>query len=210
MRLRLLPPAVVLSLVSALALVAPSSSAAAGPVPDPATAFAVGGPAFQRAVAIAQAVWGATPCAGDVTYSWRPLPALRNAHSTWSNPVASYGNAPANRDCHVVFNSAEQFDWPKFCTVATHEIGHLVGHDHDPAPDRLMSAIYTAPIAACAPDPEHPVPGAQTAAPASAVFRASRRSGRRVRRRCVVVRREGRKVRRCSRVRAAKRTKRRR
>jgi hypothetical protein len=197
MRLRSLLPAVVLLLVPVLS--SPPAARAADP------AFAVGSPAFDRAVAIGQAHWGVVPCGGDVSYSWGPLPAGTNAEATWSNDAEPYVNARANRRCHIVFNSTGWFDWPLFCTVVAHEIGHLVGHRHDPEPNRLMSAVYAGPIAECA----APAP-AQAAAPASqsapvattaAARRAPQQRRRRVRVGCVVVRRRGRKVRRCVRLR---------
>jgi hypothetical protein len=204
MRLRPLARSAALVLLAPVLLVAdvshgpPATSASnvrtttvARPVPEPATTFAVGSEAFNRAVAIAEAQWGRRPCGGDVSYSWAVLPDLVNGRATWTNPGTPWGNPATNRACHIALNAVAPFDWPMFCTVVAHEMGHLLGLRDEPDPGTLMSGVYTAPLAACA----EPPPAAVTAvAPVAARAARPRRV---VRRRCVITRRHGRVVRHC-------------
>jgi hypothetical protein len=115
----------------------------------PAQEFANGTPAFQQALQVATAYWGGLPCQGAVTYEWTVLEPLTNARASWHNPVDAYGNAPQNFDCRVQFNTGATFDFPAFCSVLTHELGHLHGQAHDAEAGRLMSAIYTEPTPQC-------------------------------------------------------------
>jgi hypothetical protein len=196
MRLRLLAAAVALALL-APALLTPAPSH--GAVAQPAAAFAVGSEPFNRAVAIAEAQWGRRPCGGHVSYSWDVLPELTNGHATWLNPVAPYADPSLNRNCRIVFNAVASFDWPMFCTVVAHEMGHLLGLRHAEDPRSLMAPLYTAPLAACA-EPQPAVAAAAAPGPASTARRVVRhRTVRRrtVRRRCRTVRGKHRTVRRC-------------
>jgi hypothetical protein len=142
-----------------------SATARAASVPSDQV-FPVAGADFQRAIAVAQGFWGATPCNGQVTYTWSGLEPLTNARASWSNPSSAWGNAAQNFACEVVFNRGMQFDFPMLCTVMTHEIGHLLGQQHDPNAGQLMSAIYTAPIGPCQAG-QPPAPVAQPAAAAA-------------------------------------------
>ena len=111
--------------------------------------YPVGGAAMESARAIALAHWGANPCGGTYTLVWTPLEQYTNATATWRNPTHAWDNAGANFDCRIDLNPQADYDFPKLCTVLTHEIGHLLGQQHDPNPDRLMSDYYTVPIPAC-------------------------------------------------------------
>jgi hypothetical protein len=204
------PLALALLLALLFALVARPAAAQAAS----ADAFPVGGAEFERARAIAQGHWGAVPCAGNVAYTWQGLEPLTNARASWSNPTSAWGNAAANFDCEVVFNTITAYDFPMLCTVMTHEIGHLLGHAHDPAAGQLMSAIYTTPLPECS--PAAPAPAAEQASAgqdegvawnvsepkASKKRKSTARkatSGRKSakRKRCVVRFKAGKRVRRC-------------
>jgi Matrixin len=92
---------------------------------------------------IAEAHWNLDPCHGDVSITWAKLPADQNAVSTWLNQYADYGDPDHNTQCGVTFNTRQDWDWPKFCTVFVHEFGHLAGHAHSDNPDDVMFAYYT-------------------------------------------------------------------
>jgi hypothetical protein len=144
----------------ALALLAVTSSSRADDVPA-ATRFAVGSPAMQVALGIAQANWGMEACNGQATVEWGVDAANINARSFWANPLSSYDNAAQNTQCRIVFNSTMTFSWEKFCTVLVHEYGHLTGHPHTVDGPDVMSPIYRAPLPACTnADPSEPPPPA--------------------------------------------------
>ncbi len=113
------------------------------------TNFATDSAAMGQAETIAVKHWGAVPCGGSVSVSWAVLDPTVNASSDWWNPVAAYGNAPANAQCKITLNEVQAFDWPMFCTVMVHEIGHLVGQQHTTDKTSVMYPIYTAPIPEC-------------------------------------------------------------
>lgn len=111
--------------------------------------FAVDSPAMVQAELIAVKYWNTSPCGGVVSVSWAPLDPSINAASTWWNPVAAYGNASANSQCKITLNQVQDFDWPMFCTVMVHEIGHLVGQQHSTDQTSVMYPVYVAPIPEC-------------------------------------------------------------
>jgi hypothetical protein len=79
------------------------------------------------------------------------LPARTNATSTWTNPAGQYADPTANTDCAIAFNVVASWDWPKLCSIVTHEYGHLLGHSHSPVRTDVMYPYYLAPIAGCRP-----------------------------------------------------------
>jgi Matrixin len=111
--------------------------------------FAVGSLALSDAETIAVHYWGVLPCNGVVAVSWQSLDPTINGVATWWNPVAAYGNASANGDCSISLNTVQDYSWPMLCTVVTHEIGHLTGHDHVTDQTNVMYPVYVGPIAQC-------------------------------------------------------------
>ena len=129
--------------------------------PAGAASFHTAGPEFARAVGVAQAHWGSLPCGGQIAFGWRSEDPDVNATSYWA--FGPFGPT----SCEVVFNREAGMGWVKFCTVLTHELGHLHGHDH--GGDDLMSTIYRRPLPACAaadPSPPPPPPPPVAAPPA--------------------------------------------
>jgi hypothetical protein len=113
--------------------------------------FAVGSPGLTLAQNLAIAHWGWSPCNGSVSVVWKRQASDINAMSVWSTlGTDPYGDPQDNQDCEIDLNPAATWDWPKLCSVVVHEYGHLTGHDHDPHPGRLMSAIYTTSTPECA------------------------------------------------------------
>jgi hypothetical protein len=129
------------------------------------TRFAVNSDAMVQAELIAVEYWNSSPCGGDVTVVWGSLDPSINATSDWWNPTEAYGNPAANRNCTITFNQVQDFDWPMFCTVMVHEIGHLTGHQHVTDDTSVMYPVYVAPIPQCT--------GAGPGAPVAAVAHAS-------------------------------------
>ena len=134
-------------LISVLA--AAVCASAAGPALAAPTS-PVSAQALQAAQTFAQSYWGATPCAGRIAISWMTLSPGTNATSTWTNPAGQYADAPSNTACAIAFNAALSWDWPKLCSVVTHEYGHLLGHAHSSVTADVMYPYYLAPIAGCA------------------------------------------------------------
>ena len=147
-----------------------SASAEAAAEPDPAARWAPGSPEFNVAQQLAAAHWGGAPCSGQVQISWGEQEANINARSSWANPTDPYGAPAQNFSCSVVFNPAQRWDWPKFCTVFIHEYGHLSGQPHGADGPDVMSPFYRGPAAECdtpAPtaEPAPPPPAAEPAPP---------------------------------------------
>ena len=135
------------------------------------TTFPAGGPSMALAREIAERHWGAPACSGEVEIAWAPLEAGTNATASWRNPTDAWNNAGENFDCRIDFNSQAAFDWPKFCTVMAHEVGHLLGRQHAGDPNDLMAPLYSDPLAACAQaaDPARPAPAPEPVAEAAEV-----------------------------------------
>lgn len=130
----------------ALALMAtgPVAGAAAAPsMPVPAPPAAV-----DAASGLAAARWAVQPCGGPVTFTWEHLGGRVNAEARWTSPAG--GDPSTFGNCTVAFSYDVHWDWPKFCTVAEHELGHLAGHDHVDDPADVMSPYYVRPTSECA------------------------------------------------------------
>jgi hypothetical protein len=134
--------------------------------------FAVDSPPMIQAELIATKYWNATPCSGVVSVSWGALDPSINASSNWWNPVAAYGNAAANAKCTITLNENQNFDWPMFCSVMVHEVGHLVGQQHTTDRASVMYPIYVAPIAECTGTPAGVAAGSPVASQATAAKKA--------------------------------------
>ena len=197
------------SALVALALLLAGLSAAPAASAASAQEFAVGSPEFQRAVGIAQAHWGTVPCQGQVHYTWQGLEPLTNARATWSNPTDAWNNVAANFDCTVVFNALTQYDFPMLCTVMAHELGHLLGRQHEARDGELMSAIYSAPLPECGgtttgqadqhADEADPLAWSVTE-PVARKKKSTKRAAKKAsakRKRCIVRMKSGKRVRRC-------------
>ena len=177
---KLLHPALPALVVAALALTLPAFAApqdeptgTAGSVvakaaqaegsPGGDQRYPVGSAAMEAARAIAIAHWGANPCGGAYKLTWIPLDFGTNATASWRNPTDAWNNAGANFDCRIDINPQADYDFPKLCTVLTHEVGHLLGQQHDPNAGQLMSAYYSTPLPACqSADPAGTAPAAST------------------------------------------------
>lgn len=117
--------------------------------PGGAERYAVGSSALEAAKSTAIAHWGAQPCRGNIQLAWVPLDRGTNGTASWRNPTDAWNNASENFDCRIDLNTQADFDFPKLCSVLAHEIGHLLGQQHDPNPGQLMSAFYTAALPSC-------------------------------------------------------------
>jgi hypothetical protein len=138
--------------------------AAGEPAVAPDARFPVGGPSVAKALEVAAAHWGATPCGGKVEVAWGRLEAGTNAIATWWNPTDAWNNAPQNFNCRIDFNAEMDFDWVKLCTVMAHEAGHLLGRRHV-AGDPLMGELYTDELPLCEQTADPAAPAAPTPAP---------------------------------------------
>ena len=135
-------------LVVALAAAAPAPAGAASFAP--AIAFPAESAQMRLAFRVAVKYWGKVPCSGQVAVRWGSLDGETNATSSWRSATANgYATPETNSQCRVTFNRAAIRDWPMLCTIATHEVGHLNGHEHRDDPGRLMSRVYARPLPQC-------------------------------------------------------------
>lgn len=145
---------------------------AAGPVADAVAAPALKVPAPAGVSAAATELgathWGRQACGDQVAITWEHLGTRTNAESRWASPVG--GDPSTYLRCTIAFSLDVRWDWPKFCTVTEHELGHLNGHGHVDDDDDLMSPYYFDATPECR---KAPMPGAQT--------RKARASARRAR-----------------------------
>ena len=144
--------------------------------------FPLAGPSLQTAMTIAREYWGANLCGGAVTVNWVRVGPSNAATASWRNPTDAWNNAPQNFDCRIDLNANVEFDWRKLCTVVTHEVGHLLGQQHDPVPGRLMSAYYTSPLPRCAQTADPAAPPAAKPKRGTPAAKAKARPLRRARR----------------------------
>lgn len=145
----------------------------------------VGSARVSAALRIADGHWGAAPCKGLATLTWSTQAPNVNAISSWSNMGDPYAAWGGNFDCTIAMNPAARWDWPKFCTVIVHEVGHLEGHPHSADPDDVMAPYYSQPAPDCSatPDPQAPAAVTRSSKPRTAqaavvARRAARARGR--------------------------------
>jgi hypothetical protein len=102
--------------------------------------------------------WGAVPCGGQVkVLARRPLAAgldpATDAWVTFDTPLGANNlAAPAGSytNCTIAFarrrwptTASMRADWGIFCATMTHELGHLLGHQHDETPGSVMAPVFT-------------------------------------------------------------------
>jgi len=127
-------------------------SLAWGPAPASADApaeFGPGSAALQQATEIARGYWSADACGGSFSVAWLPIEGAVNARSGWGNLRSQYDNPELNTGCAITFNSAQRWNWKRFCSILVHEYGHLTGHAHSEDAGNIMNAYYDRPVAQC-------------------------------------------------------------
>ena len=143
-----------------------AATGAAGAAAGRRAHFSAGAGVIQAAYALAVGYWHRTPCAGNVAFSWTDAPGSRIATAYWT----AYGGGDPDRyrNCHIVLHRDAATDWPKFCTIVVHEVGHLTGHAHVRDRENVMYPFYVGPRGPCtrpqpAPAPDQTPPQAPAA-----------------------------------------------
>jgi hypothetical protein len=132
----------------ACATVCATAAPAAGASPD--VAYPANGPAMEAALFTAKSFWGEEPCGGKVQVTWADLSLGDAALSHWLTfGETAYAAPETHTDCRIEFNRRQTYDFPKLCTVAVHEVGHLLGHDHTHDHTHVMAETYSRPLPVC-------------------------------------------------------------
>ena len=146
----MLPSRLLTAALLATALVVPATAGAAQRAKPP-TPVSV-------AAAVGERYWGAVPCNGQITVlAQRALPAgsdpTTDAWVTFDSPLGANNlAAPASSYSHCTIELARwrwptaasmRADWGMLCMTMTHELGHLLGRQHDAAPGSVMAPVFT-------------------------------------------------------------------
>lgn len=136
--------AALLACATLFATAAPASAA------SPDVEYPANGPAMEAALFTAKSFWGKEPCGGNVQVTWADLDLGDAALSHWLTfGETAYAAPETHTDCRIEFNRRQVYDFPKLCTVAVHEMGHLLGHDHSADDANIMTETYSRPLPAC-------------------------------------------------------------
>jgi hypothetical protein len=158
MVLRVLAAAVVIAAAATPAAAAGQPAARASSTARPAAAAGKLPTTARAALDTGRRYWGVLPCGGNVRVvlqrSWAP--GVDHAADAWVTFDSSLGAnnlvAPADTygRCTIAFartrwptSASLQQDWDMFCLTMIHELGHLLGHEHDLAPRSVMAPVFT-------------------------------------------------------------------
>jgi hypothetical protein len=110
------------------------------------------------ATSLAERYWGSVPCGGNVAVRAGQqlaagMPAQTDGWVTFESslgandldaPAATYTLCTISL-AHWQWPSDSRIagDWNMFCLTVAHEIGHLLGHPHSPAPGSVMAPVFT-------------------------------------------------------------------
>jgi hypothetical protein len=153
---RLAPRRLLAAILALLAITGGAGTALAAddPVAAPALRWPATGTAIRTAMGLAAERWGFSPCRGRVTVAWSRLDAGLNGESSWANDLDPYLQPSRNTECDITLSTAQEWDWPKVCSLVIHEMGHLAGHDHVDDPEDVMYPTYMRPERECVATPE--------------------------------------------------------
>jgi Matrixin len=151
---------------AAATILALAATGAAGAASGRRAHFSADAGVVQAAYALAVGYWHRTPCAGNVAFGWTDAPGSRMATAYWTSDRS--GDFTRYRNCHIVLHRTVASDWPTFCTIVLHEMGHLTGHGHVRDRGSVMYPFYLGPRGPCTrPQPATAPSGTPPQAPAA-------------------------------------------